>query len=138
MARASASARTSSATACSIRETRELLILRTAWNIRTPYEWAHHAEARRTAGLTDAQLAAIAPVRPRQSGTPKQRAVLRPPTNSAAKRSLRDATWSQLAEFFSMKERIEIVFTAGGYTMTGLAINSFGIQTEPGYPLMPN
>jgi hypothetical protein len=37
-----------------------------------------------------------------------------------------------------MKERIEIVYTVGGYTMTGLAINSFGIQTEPGYPAMPS
>lgn len=36
-----------------------------------------------------------------------------------------------------MKERIEIIYTVGGYTMTGLAINSFGIQTEPGYPQMP-
>ncbi len=48
-----------------------------------------------------------------------------------------DATRSQLAEHFGMKERIEIVFTVGGYTMTGLAINSFGIETEPGYPAMP-
>jgi hypothetical protein len=32
---------------------------------------------------------------------------------------------------------IEIVFTVGGYTMTGLAINSFGIQIEPGYPAFP-
>ena len=49
-----------------------------------------------------------------------------------------DATWAELARYYGMKERIEIVYTVGGYTMTGLAINSLGIQTEPGYPALPN
>jgi len=119
-------------------ETRELLILRTAWNIRTPYEWAHHEEAGRAAGLSDAHLAAI-PLGPSAAiWTPRQRAVLRAADELRREAFISDATWTQLAEYFGMKERIEIVFTVGGYTMTGLAINSFGIQTEPGYPAMPS
>lgn len=118
-------------------ETRELLILRTAWNIRTPYEWAHHEEAGRSAGLSAAHLAAI-PAGPSAAiWTPRQRAVLRAADELRREAFISDATWTQLAEYFGMKERIEIVFTVGGYTMTGLAINSFGIQTEPGYPAMP-
>jgi hypothetical protein len=46
-------------------------------------------------------------------------------------------TWSVLAKRYDTKQLIEIVFTVGGYTMTGLAINSFGIQTELGYPAFP-
>lgn len=118
-------------------ETRELLILRTAWNIRTPYEWAHHAEAGRTAGLSDAHLAAIADGPAAAIWTPRQRAVLRAADELRREAFISDATWTQLAEYFGIKERIEIVYTVGGYTMTGLAINSFGIQTEPGYPAMP-
>ncbi len=118
-------------------ETRELLILRTAWNIRTPYEWAHHEEAGRAAGLSDAHLAAI-PAGPSAAiWTPRQQAVLRAADELRREAFISDATWTQLAEYFGMKERIEIVYTVGGYTMTGLAINSFGIQTEPGYPAMP-
>ena len=118
-------------------ETRELLILRTAWNIRTPYEWAHHEEAGRAAGLSDAHLAAI-PAGPSAAiWTPRQRAVLRAADELRREAFISDATWTQLAEYFGMKARIEIVYTVGGYTMTGLAINSFGIQTEPGYPAMP-
>ena len=49
-----------------------------------------------------------------------------------------NATWTELARYYGMKERIEIVYTVGSYTMTGRAINSLGIQTEPGYPAMPN
>jgi 4-carboxymuconolactone decarboxylase len=119
-------------------ETRELLILRTAWNIRAPYEWAHHAEPAKTAGLSDAHLDAIPAGASAAIWTPKQRAVLQAADELRREAFISDATWTQLAEFFSMKERIEIVFTTGGYMMTGLAINSFGIQTEPGYPLMPN
>jgi alkylhydroperoxidase family enzyme len=119
-------------------ETRELLILRTAWNIRAAYEWAHHAGPARTAGLSEAHLAAIAAGPSATIWTPKQRAVLQAADELRREAFITNATWSRLAEFFSMKERIEIVFTAGGYMMTGLAINSLGIQTEPGYPPLPN
>lgn len=119
-------------------ETRELLILRTAWNIRTPYEWAHHEGPARAAGLTDAHLAAIPRGPADPIWTPRQRAVLTAADELRREAFISDATWARLAEHFGMKERIEIVFTVGGYTMTGLAINSFGIQTEPGYPAMPD
>jgi 4-carboxymuconolactone decarboxylase len=119
-------------------ETRELLILRTAWNIRADYEWAHHEAPARATGLTDAHLAAVTRGPSDPVWTPRQRAVLSAADELRREAFISDATWSQLAAFFSMKERIEIVFTVGGYTMTGLAINSFGIQTEPGYPAMPN
>lgn len=119
-------------------QTRELLILRTAWNIRAPYEWAHHADPARAAGLTDAHLAAIPQGPSAAIWTPKQRAVLAAADELRREAFISDATWARLAEFYGMKERIEIVFTVGGYTMTGLAINSLGIQTEPGYPAMPH
>jgi 4-carboxymuconolactone decarboxylase len=119
-------------------ETRELLILRTAWNIRTNYEWAHHVEAAKTAGLSDAQIAAIATGPAAPGWTAKQRAVLTAADELRREAFISDATWNELAAHFGMKERIEIVYTVGGYTMTGLAINSFGIQTEPGYPAMPD
>ena len=119
-------------------QTRELIILRTAWNIRAAYEWAHHAGPAAAAGLSEAQIAAIATGPSAGVWTPKQRAVLQAADELRREAFITDATWSRLAEFFSMKERIEIVFTAGGYMMTGLAINSFGIQTEPGYPPLPN
>jgi len=43
-----------------------------------------------------------------------------------------DRTWAALSKHYDTKQLIEIVYTVGGYTMTGLAINSFGIQVEPG------
>ena len=119
-------------------ETRELAILRTAWNIRTNYEWAHHYESAKSAGLTDAQITAIATGPSAPGWNARQRAVLTAADELRREAFVSDATWAELANYYGIKERIEIVYTVGGYTMTGLAINSFGIQTEPGYPAMPN
>ena len=70
--------------------------------------------------------------------TARQRAVLTAADELRSEAFVSDATWAELARYYGMKERIEIVYTVGGYTMTGLAINSLGIQTEPGYPAMPS
>jgi 4-carboxymuconolactone decarboxylase len=118
-------------------ETRELAIMRTAYNIGSAYEWAHHVEYAKAAGLSDGEIARI--VRgPSASGwTEKQRAVLQAADELRREAFVSDGTWTTLAKYYDTKERIEIVYTIGGYTMTGLAINSFGIQVEPGYPAMP-
>lgn len=117
--------------------TRELAIMRTAWNIRAAYEWAHHEESARAAGLTPEQIAAIATGPTAKVWTPKQAAVLTAADELRREAFISNATWAELAKHYSVKERIEIVYTVGGYTMTGLASNSLGIQTEPGYPTMP-
>lgn len=118
--------------------TRELAIMRTAWNIRAGYEWAHHEESARSAGLSAEQIAAIAVGPSAKVWTQKQAAVLTAADELRREAFISEATWMELAKYYGMKERIEIVYTVGGYTMTGLAINSLGIQTEPGYPAMPN
>ena len=48
-----------------------------------------------------------------------------------------DRTCAALAKYYDTKRLIEIIYTSGGYTMTALAINSLGIQLEPGYPQFP-
>jgi 4-carboxymuconolactone decarboxylase len=118
-------------------ETRELAIMRTAYNINAPYEWAHHVEYSKSAGLTDQQIRDIA-AGPSASGwDERQRAVLQAADELRREALVSDATWNTLAQYYDMKRRIEIVYTIGGYSMTGLAINSFGVQVEPGYPAMP-
>src|ERR1700755_3383800 len=39
---------------------RELLILRTGWNCRAPYEWGQHVAIARTLGVTDDEISRIA------------------------------------------------------------------------------
>jgi alkylhydroperoxidase family enzyme len=119
-------------------ETRELAIMRTAWNIRAPYEWGHHVASAKTAGLSDAEIARIAQGPNAAGWNERQRAVLAAADELRREAFISDATWATLSKHYDTKRLIEIVYTVGGYTMTGLAINSFGIQVEPGYPPMPN
>jgi 4-carboxymuconolactone decarboxylase len=118
-------------------ETRELAIMRTAYKINASYEWSHHVEYAKAAGLTDQQIADIARGPSASSWTERQRAVLQAADELRREAFISDATWNTLGKHYDMKRRIEIIYTIGGYSMTGLAINSFGIQTEPGHPAMP-
>jgi 4-carboxymuconolactone decarboxylase len=118
-------------------KTRELLILSTAWLIRAEYEWAHHVESAKAAGFRDAEIARI-PQGPDADGwSEEHRALLTAADELRREAFITDATWNMLAKHYDTKQLVEIIYTVGGYAMTGLAINSFGIQVEPGYPAMP-
>lgn len=118
-------------------KTRELLIMRTAWNIRSEYEWAHHVEASKAAGLNDAEIARIAKGASANGWSEEHAALLRAADELRREAFISNTTWQTLQKFYDTKQLVEVIYTVGGYTMTGLAINSFGIQVEPGYPAMP-
>jgi 4-carboxymuconolactone decarboxylase len=117
--------------------TREILILRTAWNTRTQYEWAHHVPIAKQAGLSDADIARIARGPAAPGWTDEERALLQTADELRREAFVSDGTWSQLNRQYDTVRVIEILYTVGGYAMTALAINSLGIQIEPGYPAMP-
>jgi 4-carboxymuconolactone decarboxylase len=117
--------------------TREMLIMRAAFLVGAEYEWAHHVERAREAGLTDREIARIAAGPDAAGWSEESRAVLRAADELRREAFITDRTWAVLAKRYDVKQLIEIVFTVGGYTMTGLAINSFGIQVEPEYPAFP-
>jgi 4-carboxymuconolactone decarboxylase len=114
-------------------KTRELLIMRNGWNIRAEYEWAHHVEAAKAAGFTDAEIQRIAKG-PAASGWSEEHAALLSAADELRREAIiSNATWTTLQKYYDSKQLVEIIYTVGGYTMTGLAINSFGIQVEPEY-----
>ena len=48
-----------------------------------------------------------------------------------------DGTWNALAKIYEMKQMMDVVFTVGEYNLVSMAINSFGIQLEPGVTGFP-
>jgi glucose dehydrogenase/alkylhydroperoxidase family enzyme len=118
-------------------KTRELLIMRTALLIGAEYEWAHHVESARAAGFTNQEIARIARGADAAGWSDEHRAILWAAEELRREAFITNRTWARLAKHYNAKQLVEIVFTVGGYTMTGLAINSFGIQLEPGYPAFP-
>lgn len=117
---------------------RELLIMRTAWLIQAEYEWAHHVEFAKSAGLSDDKIAQIIVGAESSIWNEQERAVIQAADDLRREAFITHDTWQTLEKYFTTQQMVEIIFTVGGYTMTGLAINSLGIQVEEGYPSFPD
>ena len=115
-------------------KTRELLIMRTAWLIKAEYEWSHHVSFAKAAGFSDEDILRMSRGPEERNWSREHQAVLRAADELRREAFIHDATWQTLTEFYDIQQILEIIFTVGGYTMTGLAINNFGIQVEEGYP----
>ena len=55
-----------------------------------------------------------------------------------AEKCLGDESWQALGERFSTEQMMDFVFTVGQYAMLAMALNSFGVQLEPGTPGFPD
>lgn len=107
---------------------REKLILRTAWNCRSRYEWGQHVELALKHGVsdTDIMLLATAP----QSMCDDDALLMQACDDICRQRLISEATWSALAQRYSQPRLIEIMILVGHYEMVaGLLINS-GIELE--------
>jgi alkylhydroperoxidase family enzyme len=106
---------------------REQAILRVAHRRGCAYEWFHHVELGKQAGLSDDDIAAIG------RGEPADeigRVVVNAVDELEEKSNLSDATWAALAEHFDERQRMDLVFTVGCYGALALAFNTFGVELE--------
>lgn len=46
------------------------------------------------------------------------------------KSQLSDTTWAALSDYLDERQRMDLVFTVGGYAMVAMAFNTFGIQPD--------
>jgi 4-carboxymuconolactone decarboxylase len=106
---------------------RELIILRVAHRRSCAYEWAHHIKLGKKAGLSDADIAAV------QAGDPTDeydRALLNAVDELDEKSNLSDQTWAALSERLDERQRMDLIFTIGGYTALAMGLNTFGVEVE--------
>ena len=116
---------------------RELAILRIGWLCRSGYEWGQHVVVARAVGVTDEEIARI-PKGPDAAGwSAADRALLRATDELHGDAFVSDATWAELATSLSTQQLMDLVFTVGQYNLVSMALNSFGVQPEPGLPPLP-
>lgn len=109
--------------------TRELLILRTAWNCRSRYEWGQHLELGLKAGLNDKDVLNLALFPERLSAV--DACLVAACDQLCRDKLIDDALWQQLSLQFSEADLVEIMVLVGHYQMVaGLLVNA-GIQLEP-------
>ncbi|MGW7821450.1 carboxymuconolactone decarboxylase family protein [Streptomyces puniciscabiei] len=113
--------------------TRELLILRTAFNTRAGYEWGRHVPLARAAGLTDAEIRRVGAGPDAHEWSPADASLLRAADELHQDARLSAATWSALAADHDEAQLIEITMLVGQYHMVAFFLNSAGTPLEPGY-----
>jgi 4-carboxymuconolactone decarboxylase len=118
---------------------REILILRIGYLCRSAYEWGQHVKIALGSGLTQAEIDAIpaGPDAPGARWTDLERALLRATDELHADAFISDATWAELASTLSTQQLMDLVFTVGQYNLVSMALNSFGVQPEPGLAPLP-
>jgi 4-carboxymuconolactone decarboxylase len=116
----------------------ELLALRAAWNCRSEFEWGHHVLYARAAGLSDAEIAAIASDGSGAADwSDADRALLRAADELHAQKSICDATFAALASRWSAAQLVEIAFVVGQYTMLSMVAGALAVPLEDGLPPLP-
>jgi alkylhydroperoxidase family enzyme len=113
---------------------RELAILRSGWLCRCEYEWGQHVVIARASGVSDDEIARVARGPDAPGWSPRDAALLRAVDELHASASIGDATWAALAEHFEPRQLIDLVFAVGQYHLVSMALNSLGVEREPGVP----
>jgi 4-carboxymuconolactone decarboxylase len=107
---------------------RELLILRTGWHCRSPYEWGQHVRL--------AKGVAAGPGAPGWASF--DRTLLTAADELHDDACIGDRTWAELAARYDERQLIEVPMLVGHYHMVAFTLNSLGVQREPGVPGLPD
>lgn len=114
------------------RALRELAILRTAQLTGSRYEWSHHVPMARSAGLTDAQIAALGDWRTSDAFDAREKALLRC-AEEIHVCALSDEAVVELKRFCNDSEVVELVLLVGFYQAVARVLDGLGIEVEPEY-----
>jgi 4-carboxymuconolactone decarboxylase len=108
----------------------ELVIFRTAQIVGSDYELNQHRPMMKMCGYGDQQMAQVADWRRSTLFDDEQRAVLGYVEQMANGGNVDDATFAELARFFTPQEIVEISYTVGTYYSTGLLTKALKIEPE--------
>lgn len=106
---------------------REVAVLRAALTSRSQYLWDHHVPLAERAGLTAAEIESI---RHGEPADPVDRLVVATVGELGEHHRISDATWAALGDHFDDDQRLDLIFTVGGYHLLALAVNTLAIAPE--------
>jgi alkylhydroperoxidase family enzyme len=115
----------------------ELLALRAAWNSRSAFEWGEHLGFARKAGITDAEIEAVAEGPTGKDWTAPERNLLRAADELYASAAISTDTLAALAVDYAPAVLVEIPFVYGQYTMLSMVANAIGAEPDPAWEPMP-
>ena len=116
---------------------RELLILRTAVNCESSYEWGQHVRISLDGGMERETVDRV-PEGPDAVGwSPHEAALLRAADELHQGSRVADDTWETLAGTYDSQQLIEATMVVGHYHMVAFALNSLGVELDEGLEPLP-
>jgi 4-carboxymuconolactone decarboxylase len=116
---------------------RELLILRTAVNCESSYEWGQHVRISLAGGIDRETIDRVLEGPDAEGWTQLEAALLRAADELHGDSRISDETWASLAETYGTEELVEATMVVGHYTMLAGALNSFGVELDEGLEPLP-
>ena len=116
---------------------RELLILRTAVNCRSSYEWGQHVRISLDGGIEREAIDRVVEGPDADGWSPQEAALLGAADDLHADSRISDATWETLAETYDTEQLMEATMVVGHYHMVAFALNSFGVELDNGLESLP-
>jgi alkylhydroperoxidase family enzyme len=111
---------------------REILILRVAWNTESDYEWGQHTLMSLQAGLDAADHQRIKAGASADGWGVIESALISVADELGTKTMISEETWTVISIHLTTEQILDAIFTVGQYTMIAMALNSLGVQREPG------
>jgi 4-carboxymuconolactone decarboxylase len=116
---------------------RELAILRIGWLCRAEYEWGQHVVIARASGVTAAEIERVAAGPDASGWSADDAALIRAVDELHEDAFVSDATWQALARRYEVHQLLDLVFTVGQYQLVSMALNTLGVQLDPGVAGFP-
>jgi 4-carboxymuconolactone decarboxylase len=116
---------------------RELLILRTAVNCESSYEWGQHVRISLDGGIEREAIDRVLEGPDADGWSPHEAALLRAADELHEQSRISDATWEALAETYDAEHLIEATIVVGHYHMVAFALNSLGVELDEGLEPLP-
>jgi alkylhydroperoxidase family enzyme len=116
---------------------RELLILRTAVNCRSSYEWGQHVRISLAGGIEREVIDRVLEGPDADGWSPHEAALVRAADELRNDSRISDDVWQTLAETYDTEQLIEATMVVGHYQMLAGALNSFGVELDEGLEPLP-
>lgn len=111
---------------------REMVILRVAWLVRSPFEWGEHVKYGKKLGLTSEDIERITQGSSAPGWNDHDRAVLRGVEELLGDFAVSDETWATLARTWNEKQLIELPGLVGSYALTAMLYSTLRFGMMPG------
>ncbi len=116
---------------------RELVILRTALNCRSRYEYGQHVRIAENGGISREAVERVADGPDADGWTPREAALLRAADELHRSADVSADTWKALAGELDERQLVELCMLVGQYHLVAFMLNAVGVQPEPGLEPLP-